>query len=864
MRNFKRTLSFVSLLIIAIGMVQATPRSVQQAKKIAQQHALKMGIALLPDGLTQKAVKASKIAAAPGAQPTADSYYVFENSDDRGFTIVSGDDRLPEIVGYSLTGSYNMSRQPDAFVYYMRSYEEMAQRVAQGDDHALSTVREAEALRASSYQQPTVAPLLGDTKWNQGWPFNAHVPMFDGTNLSATGCVATAMAQVMMYHRWPDVLKADIPAYTTSTYNLNVEGIAAGEKIDWDNMLPQYLEGQYSYDNIEAVSKLMLMCGAAVTMDYGPSSGAGVSAYTMTHFFGYDPHTTMSVGRAGVTLEQWVDAIDNDLLAERPILYAGYSSDGGHQFVLDGTDGRGLYHVNWGWGGYQDGYFDISILNPAKGGTGSGMAADGYNTYNSMIIGLQKDNGIIDTDLPDFPILSVDKWSDDSHFNITTTRTNAQQPFTCDVRMTFGNISSDDVLGVSMAFGVKDAQGQLVPISPIETSDISAPEGTIMYGAPYEHVFDYVFPEGRTVIYGIYKPQGSHQWKLCQQSVAPIVVNATTTTLTIQPTPLTATLESKALFSDMESTFDLTLTNKSDYEYCNLLYVFVNDNNTKPEDMFTTLWVTVPANSTVTRSFSMPLSGGQHYLWVQTPEKQGNVDIISAQSVTVKDQGTPDFLLTSVTSNATEGEMERENAYYASYKVELPRVNDDVLKLKYSILNRGDDYTTMFRVDVTNAMFDNNYKSVAFDQLVTFPKNVTTDIEVQVPFSELGSNSITTEAMFANSSLILNLPESTNFYLVVDDELGRGFATTANENWFYLTGVSAGIQTFETQTISHGLTLQSRSGALLLTATVPQQVRINTLAGQCVANVALSAHQTQTVQLPAGIYIVGGKKVVVR
>ena len=100
--------------------------------------------------------------------------------------------------------------------------------------------------------------------------------------------------------------------------------------------------------------------------------------------------------------------------------------------------------------------------------------------------------------------------------------------------------------------------------------------------------------------------------------------------------------------------------------------------------------------------------------------------------------------------------------------------------------------------------------------------------------------------------------------MVVDDELGRGFPTPANVNWFYLTGVSAGIQTFETLTFGHGLTLQSRSGALLLTATVPQQVRINTLAGQCVANVALSAHQTQTVQLPAGIYIVGGKKVVVR
>ena len=858
MRNFKRTISFVTLLVIAIGMAQATPRSVQQAKKIAQQHALKMGIALQPDDLAQKAVKARKIAAAPGAQPTADSYYVFENGDNRGFTIVSGDDRLPDIVGYSLTGSYNMGCQPDAFVYYMRSYEEMAQLVAQGDDHALRTVREAEALRASSYQQPTVAPLLNDIKWSQNWPFNAFTPKYDGTNLSVTGCVATAMAQVMMYHRWPDVLKADIPAYTTRTYNLNVRGIAAGEKIDWDKMLPQYLEGQYNYDNAEAVSKLMLMCGAAVTMDYGSTSSASVFAHTMVHFFGYDPHTTMKVDRAGVTLEQWVGLIDHDLLAQRPILYSGKSSDSGHQFVLDGADGCGLYHVNWGWGGHQDGYFDIAMLNPEKGGTGSGMATDGYNRRNSMIIGLQKDNGIIDTDLPDFPILSVDKWHDSDHFNITTTRANAQQPFTCDVSMVFGNLTND-ALNMPMAFGVKDAQGHLVPISPIKTFNIPAPEGKNRYGITYEQIFDYVFPVGRTVIYGIYKPQDIHQWKLCRQSVPPIVVDATATTLTIQPTPLTATLE-----SGMESTFYLTITNNGDYEYNDVLYVFANDSKTKPKAPLACLWVTVPAYGTVTRSFIMPLSSGQHYLWVQTTEEQGNTDIISAQKFTLNRRGTSNLLLTNVTSNATEGEMERENAYYGSYQVALPRVNDDVLKLKYSIFNRGDDYTTTFRVNVTNATFGNNYKLISFDQPVTFPKNVTTDVEVQVPFSALGSNSITTEAMFANSSLNLSLSDEMHYYLLVNDELNRKFSTAANVNWFYLTGVSAGIQTFETQTTSHGLTLQSRSGALLLTATVPQQVRINTLTGQCVANVVLSAHRTQTVQLPAGIYIVDGKKVVVK
>ena len=113
------------------------------------------------------------------------------------------------------------------------------------------------------------------------------------------------------------------------------------------------------------------------------------------------------------------------------------------------------------------------------------MATDGYNRRNSMIIGLQKDNGIIDTDLPDFPILSVDKWHDSDHFNITTTRANAQQPFTCDVSMVFGNLTND-ALKVPMAFGVKDAQGHLVPISPIKTFNIPAPEGKNRYGITYE------------------------------------------------------------------------------------------------------------------------------------------------------------------------------------------------------------------------------------------------------------------------------------------------------------------------------------------------------------------------------------------
>lgn len=417
------------LLLFAMCFVQlmafAGPRSYQQALKIAQQQAERLGISM--DAMSPQPRMVQKT---NGIDP---AYYVIENGTNKGYTIVSADDRLPEIVGYAKQGNYTEDTLPEAYVEFITAYQKFVEEVKAGNPHALRTAAEAKALRESaSYTQPTVAPLLGNIQWNQGDPYNRMCPEYTSGQRAVTGCVATAMAQVMGYWKYPKQLQADIPGYTTGSYKINVAGISKDTDgtYDWDNILPQYKSGSFNDVQANAIAKLMHHCGVAVQMDYGPSSGAFVNPERLSKYFGYDQDFMALVFRESFSMKEWNTLIDNELIAKRPVLYSGQSSSSGHQFVCDGSDGKGLYHINWGWGGYQDGYFDITILNPAKGGIGSGNAPDGYNQGSDMIIGIMPDNGKEDIPLVSYKPVYATGASADTKITITQdTRTSATDNF---------------------------------------------------------------------------------------------------------------------------------------------------------------------------------------------------------------------------------------------------------------------------------------------------------------------------------------------------------------------------------------------------------------------------------------------------
>lgn len=307
-------------------------------------------------------------------------FYVFNAEGQNGFVIVSADDRTTPVLGYADKGSLEMNKLPVNARRWLEGYAEEIK--ALGEDVQANT-------HPRRVIGAPVAPLL-TCHWDQGAPYNLQCPI-DGEYNSVTGCVATAMAQVMYYHKWPQSATTAIPAYITSTKGLNLSELPA-TTFKWDQM-----KDSYSYDETgaaaDAVAELMRYCGQAVRMDYTSNeSGASVGAAHLINYFGYSK-TAQNMNRSYYTTTEWEAMIYKELSNARPVLYSGNSGSGGHQFVIDGYDDKGLFHVNWGWGGYADGHFVLSVLNPDGRGIGGGSSSNGYTRWQAAIIGVQPDHG---------------------------------------------------------------------------------------------------------------------------------------------------------------------------------------------------------------------------------------------------------------------------------------------------------------------------------------------------------------------------------------------------------------------------------------------------------------------------------------
>ena len=244
------------------------------------------------------------------------------------------------------------------------------------------------------------------TTWYQEEPYNLMAPVYDGEKYdwegkrSVTGCVATAMAQVMYYHQWPQEATTTIPSYT---FNYREEETCTLPELPattfkWDQMLPNYTEENPGTEEQRmAVAELMRYCGQATKMDYTPD-GAGTQhefiANALRRYFGYS-QGIYCANRAEYTIAGWKELIWSELDHKRPVLFAGQSSGGGHEFVIDGYDGNDMFHVNWGWGGKNDGYFAINVLNP-KDNTSVGSASStvlGFATDQQILVGVERSTG---------------------------------------------------------------------------------------------------------------------------------------------------------------------------------------------------------------------------------------------------------------------------------------------------------------------------------------------------------------------------------------------------------------------------------------------------------------------------------------
>ncbi|MGM9707584.1 MAG: C10 family peptidase [Prevotella sp.] len=290
------------------------------------------------------------------------------NLDGGGFVIKAGEN----LVGYNDKHHFDPATAAPALIEWM---------------HALAaqptTTTSGKASVEKAFSTTAVFPLLGEISWNQDAPFNNDCPQYELGKTSPTGCVATAMAQVMYYHQWPKQGEGS-HSYAPAILSGNTLSANFGETTyRWDAMLPHYTATS-SDESCDAVAELMLHCGVAVDMVYYSQSGASdtIVPKALSSYFRYD-HSMAYRKREHYPTNEWLRIIHDELAAGRPVLAYGKSSSGGHAYVFDGMDENGLIHVNWGWGGMSNGYFNTSALTPASQGIGG---SDGGFNYSQRII----------------------------------------------------------------------------------------------------------------------------------------------------------------------------------------------------------------------------------------------------------------------------------------------------------------------------------------------------------------------------------------------------------------------------------------------------------------------------------------------
>lgn len=278
--------------------------------------------------------------------------YLFDSED--GFVVAPADDAFPALLGY---GDRQMSDSDGNLPIGFREWVQfMSLRISE------ETAGENEA---------TVSPAVGEaipplcrTSWGQGDPFNLECPEYNGERC-LSGCVATAMAQVMKYHNWPPQGIGEL-TYRAEKIGTDIYTDFSQYTLDWENMLDDYSSSITTEQQRQAVARLLRAVGGSVRMNYFPTaSGADVNDASQALLKYWDYSDDIRYMRRGwFSLREWSQLLYDALKNYGPILYGGFSMSSAHAFVCDGYDGEGLFHFNWGWDGIADGYFAIDLLNP--------------------------------------------------------------------------------------------------------------------------------------------------------------------------------------------------------------------------------------------------------------------------------------------------------------------------------------------------------------------------------------------------------------------------------------------------------------------------------------------------------------------
>ena len=317
--------------------------------------------------------------------------YVFNGED--GFVLVSAEDDARAILGYSDHGRFDATDMPKNMQFWLQMYaDELARYEANKPTLKAGQVALTRNKRAATASYPTIAPILGEVEWGQDKPYNNLCPTVGGER-SVTGCVATAISQIMYVHKHP-TKGTGSKTYTTESNQLTLSVNFGATTYDWNNMLPYY--NNYNSTQANAVATLMYHVGVAADMDYDPDGSGAASSIALANmgtYFGYDKGI-QTLPKDYMTEEEILSAIAADLEIGHPVYVSGATKNQeGHAFVCDGMQSDGYLHINWGWNGLSNGYFALSALDPDQQGTGGSASDMAFTEGVEVYTGIQPDKG---------------------------------------------------------------------------------------------------------------------------------------------------------------------------------------------------------------------------------------------------------------------------------------------------------------------------------------------------------------------------------------------------------------------------------------------------------------------------------------
>lgn len=701
-------------VIFIMSVASAGARDVEQARQAALQQ-MKAHAAKKANGRGGTAMAVDPQLVFSKAKSGDEAYYyVFTAGENLGYTVVSGDDRLPAIVGYTESGGFDAQRMPDGLAAFMQQYQSFV------DNATDEQIAGAMAFKAAA-KHAKVDPFM-EEKWNQGEPYNNMCPYYAPGERAVTGCVATAVAQILHYYKCPVKLQDDIPAYTTFSYGLSMSAISADvqEDYDWANMLNAYVGFETDAQN-NAVARLMQHVGCSVVMDYGEESGANAYPETFTKYFGMDKETVRLLDRENYDISQWDNILYGEMKAKRPVYYCGQSTKSGHAFVIHGYD-DGLFYVNWGWGGRCDGYYDITLLNPYGGrGIGGGTSRDGYSCDNEMIIGIQPDNGVVDEAQAPYMIATGV-----SNSGIYVSENTIVGKVRCYMR----NVNLTGKTNISV--GYLGGDGKYVSIGTPEEIDSESYSQGVPFRRDVKNI-SLAYEEGKKYELCVIESKDKVSWIPCLKwgvSASFIVeVNGGELAVTSPESKLVATVELDEEYdgyASFENKINVTVTNSGNLEYYNKVYVNIKAPGAGDYKGVYVTGITAPVDGSTTFSFDYtPSVGGDHA--VQVVDKEYN--ILYDGKLTFKDAPAeaPYLVFESIRcTNASDNKVYADYNDYdwneemmKTYQVEMKQVKDTKAEFEFVVVNYGGYYSGPFAVyeyDKDRGTFSGTDKTLKFNE----------------------------------------------------------------------------------------------------------------------------------------------------